>query len=183
MSGQLPAQNVQAFRGVLPRVGRGSWIHDSARVLGDVVLGDNVSIWCSAVIRGDVNSIRIGAGSNIQDNSVLHVSHKTVRDPMGAPLMIGANVTVGHSVILHGCTISDECLIGMGSIVMDKVMIEPRVLLGAGSLVPEGKVLSGGHLYIGRPAKLIRPLTDEELAYFSYSAEHYVKLARDYQQG
>jgi len=182
MSGQLPAQNVQAFRGVLPRVGRGSWIHDSARVLGDVVLGDNVSIWCGAVIRGDVNSIRIGAGTNIQDNSVLHVSHKTERDPMGAPLMIGANVTVGHSVILHGCTISDECLIGMGSIVMDKVMIEPRVLLGAGSLVPEGKVLSGGHLYIGRPAKLIRPLTDEELAYFSYSAEHYVKLARDYQQ-
>ncbi|WP_124703688.1 gamma carbonic anhydrase family protein [Sulfuriferula multivorans] len=183
MSGQLPAQNVQAFRGMLPRVGRGSWIHDSARVIGDVVLGDNVSIWCGAVIRGDVNSIRIGAGTNIQDNSVLHVSHKTERDPMGAPLMIGANVTVGHSVILHGCTISDECLIGMGSIVMDKVMIEPRVLLGAGSLVPEGKVLSGGHLYIGRPAKLIRPLTDEELAYFSYSAEHYVKLARDYQQG
>ncbi|GBL44852.1 carbonic anhydrase, family 3 [Sulfuriferula multivorans] len=168
---------------MLPRVGRGSWIHDSARVIGDVVLGDNVSIWCGAVIRGDVNSIRIGAGTNIQDNSVLHVSHKTERDPMGAPLMIGANVTVGHSVILHGCTISDECLIGMGSIVMDKVMIEPRVLLGAGSLVPEGKVLSGGHLYIGRPAKLIRPLTDEELAYFSYSAEHYVKLARDYQQG
>ena len=183
MSGQLPAQNVQAFRGMLPRVGGGSWIHDSARVIGGVVLGDNVSIWCSAVIRGDVNSIRIGAGSNIQDNSVLHVSHKTERDPMGAPLMIGANVTVGHSVILHGCTISDECLIGMGSIVMDKVMIEPRVLLGAGSLVPEGKVLSGGHLYIGRPAKLIRPLTDEELAYFSYSAEHYVKLAGDYQQG
>ncbi|WP_413438032.1 gamma carbonic anhydrase family protein [Sulfuriferula sp. GW1] len=183
MSGQLPAQNVQVFRGVLPRVGRGSWIHDSARVIGDVVLGDNVSIWCGAVIRGDVNSIRIGAGTNIQDNSVLHVSHKTERDPMGAPLMIGANVTVGHSVILHGCTIGDECLIGMGSIVMDKVMIEPRVLLGAGSLVPEGKVLSGGHLYIGRPAKVIRPLTDEELAYFSYSADHYVKLARDYQQG
>lgn len=183
MSGQPPAQNVQAFRGVLPRIGRGSWIHDSARVIGDVSLGDNVSIWCGAVIRGDVNSIRIGAGTNIQDNSVLHVSHKTERDPMGAPLMIGANVTVGHSVILHGCTISDECLIGMGSIVMDKVVIEPRVLLGAGSLVPEGKVLSGGHLYIGRPAKLIRPLTDEELAYFNYSAEHYVKLAQDYQQG
>ena len=183
MSGQLPAQNVQAFRGVLPRVGRGSWIHDSARVIGDVVLGDNVSIWCGAVIRGDVNSIRIGTSTNIQDNSVLHVSHKTERDPAGSPLIIGANVTVGHSVILHGCTIGDECLIGMGSIVMDKVMIEPRVLLGAGSLVPEGKVLSGGHLYIGRPAKLIRPLTDEELAYFNYSAEHYVKLARDYQQG
>jgi len=183
MSGQLYAQNVQAFRGVLPRIGRGSWIHDSARVIGDVSLGDNVSIWCGAVIRGDVNSIRIGAGTNIQDNSVLHVSHKTGRDPMGAPLMIGANVTVGHSVILHGCTISDECLIGMGAIVMDKVTIEPRVLLGAGSLVPEGKVLSGGHLYIGRPAKLIRPLTDEELVYFNYSAEHYMKLARDYQQG
>ncbi len=183
MSGQLPAQNVQAFRGVLPRVGRGSWIHDSARVIGDVRLGDNVSIWCGAITRGDVNSICIGAGTNIQDNSVLHVSHKTERDPMGGPLVIGANVTVGHSVILHGCTIGDECLIGMGSIVMDKVVIEPRVLLGAGSLVPEGKVLASGHLYIGRPAKLVRPLTGEELAYFSYSAEHYMKLARDYQQG
>jgi carbonic anhydrase/acetyltransferase-like protein (isoleucine patch superfamily) len=178
MSGQPSAQNVQAFRGVLPRLGRGSWIHDSARVIGDVRLGDNVSIWCGAVIRGDVNSIRIGAGTNIQDNSVLHVSHKTERDPAGSPLIIGANVTVGHSVILHGCTISDECLIGMGTIVMDKVLIEPRVLLGAGSLVPEGKVLSSG-----RPAKLVRALTDAELAYFNYSAEHYAKLARDYQQG
>ncbi|BBP02619.1 gamma carbonic anhydrase family protein [Sulfuriferula plumbiphila] len=183
MSGQPSAQNVQVFRGVRPRIGRGSWIHDSARVIGDVSLGDNVSIWCGAVIRGDVNSISIGAGTNIQDNSVLHVSHQTGRDPAGSPLIIGANVTVGHSVILHGCTIGDECLIGMGSIVMDKVVIEPRVLLGAGSLVPEGKVLSSGHLYIGRPAKLVRALTDAELAYFNYSAEHYAKLARDYQQG
>ena len=182
MSGQPPAQNVQAFCGVLPRLGRGSWIHDSARVIGDVVLGDSVSIWCGAVIRGDVNSIRIGVHSNIQDNSVLHVSHKTERDPAGSPLVIGSHVTVGHSVILHGCSIGDECLIGMGSIVMDKVLIEPRVLLGAGSLVPEGKVLSSGHLYIGRPAKLVRALTDAELAYFSYSAEHYAKLARDYQK-
>lgn len=183
MSGQPPTRNVQAFRGVLPRIGRGSWIHDSARVIGDVSLGDNVSIWCGAIIRGDVNSISIGANTNIQDNSVLHVSHQTERDPAGSPLVIGASVTVGHGVILHGCTIGDECLIGMGAIVMDKVVVEPRVLLGAGSLVPEGKVLSSGYLYIGRPAKLVRALSDEDLAYFNYSAEHYAKLARDYQQG
>ena len=182
MSGQPPTQNVQAFRGVLPRMGRGSWVHDSACVIGDVYSGDNVSIWCGAVVRGDVNSIRIGAGTNIQDNSVLHVSHKTEHDPLGGPLLIGTNVTVGHSVILHGCTVGDECLIGMGSIIMDKAIIEPRVLLGAGSLVPEGKVLASGYLYIGRPAKQVRLLTDEELAYFNYSAEHYMQLARDYQQ-
>ncbi len=182
MSGQPPVQNVQAFCGVLPRMGRGSWVHDSARVIGDVYFGDNVSIWCGAVVRGDVNSIRIGAGTNIQDNSVLHVSHKTERDPVGGPLLIGTNVTVGHSVILHGCTVGDECLIGMGSIIMDKAIIEPRVLVGAGSLVPEGKVLASGYLYIGRPAKQVRPLTDEERLYFNYSAEHYMKLARDYLQ-
>lgn len=183
MSGPIQSNNVQAYRGILPRIGRAAWIHDSARVIGDVSLGDNASVWCGAVIRGDVNSIAIGANTNIQDNSVLHVSHKSERDPAGGPLLIGANVTVGHSVILHGCTIGDECLVGMGSIVMDKVVIEPRVLLGAGSLVPEGKVLLSGHLYIGRPAKLVRVLTEEELAYFNYSAEHYVRLARDYQDG
>ena len=181
MSGQAQAGNVQAFRGVWPQLGSAAWIHDSARVIGDVVLGEHTSVWCGAVLRGDVNHIRIGAHSNIQDNSVLHVSHKTERDPAGSPLLIGSHVTVGHSVILHGCSIGDACLIGMGSIVMDKVVIEPRVLLGAGSLVPEGKTLLSGHLYIGRPAKLVRALNAEELAYFEYSAAHYVRLAGEYQ--
>jgi carbonic anhydrase/acetyltransferase-like protein (isoleucine patch superfamily) len=183
MSGQAQSGNVQAFRGVWPQLDSAAWVHDSARVIGDVVLGEYASVWCGAVVRGDVNHIRIGAHSNIQDNSVLHVSHKTERDPAGSPLIIGSHVTVGHSVILHGCTIGDACLIGMGSIIMDKVIIEPRVLLGAGSLVPEGKTLLSGHLYIGQPAKLVRALTVEELAYFEYSAAHYVRLAGEYQTG
>jgi carbonic anhydrase/acetyltransferase-like protein (isoleucine patch superfamily) len=172
--------NILAHHGCTPVIPASAWVHPSAQVIGEVALGEDASVWCGAVIRGDVNSITVGAGSNIQDLTVLHVSHKSEWDPKGAPLVIGDRVTVGHSVILHGCTIHDECLIGMGSIVMDKAVLEPRVLLGAGSLVPEGKVLQSGYLYIGRPAKQLRPLTPEELAYFNYSAEHYVKLAKSY---
>src|SRR5690606_11617301 len=127
------------------------------------------SVWPGAVIRGDVNSIRIGRGSNVQDLSVLHVSHRSEWDPAGAPLVVGAHVTIGHRVILHGCTIGDECLIGMGSIVMDKAVLQQHVLLGAGSLVPEGRVLESGFLYLGSPAKKIRPLTEKEIAHFMYS--------------
>ena len=178
MHNHLPA--VQTYLNHIPSIADSAWIHHSANVIGDVTLRDRCSIWCGVVIRGDVNHIEIGANTNIQDNSVLHVSHKTARDPEGSPLFIGSHVTVGHGVILHGCRIGDECLIGMGSLIMDKVTIEPQVLVGAGSLVPEGKTLLSGHLYLGRPAKLIRPLTREEIAYFRYSAEHYVALARHY---
>lgn len=166
--------------GIHPTLHASVYVHPSAQIIGEVTLGENASVWCGAVIRGDVNSIAIGAGSNIQDLSVLHVSHKSVSDPNGAPLKIGERVTVGHGVILHGCHIGDECLIGMGSIIMDKAVLEPRVLLGAGSLVPEGKSLQSGYLYIGRPAKQLRRLTEEELAYFTYSANHYIALARSY---
>jgi carbonic anhydrase/acetyltransferase-like protein (isoleucine patch superfamily) len=172
--------NIQSHHGVTPAIPDSAWIHPSAQVIGEVELGANASVWCNAVIRGDVNHIRIGAGSNIQDLSMLHVSHKTGRDPLGAPLLIGASVTIGHSVILHGCTIGDECLVGMGSIIMDKAVLEPRVLLGAGSLVPEGKTLQSGYLYLGRPAKQLRALTAEEIAYFEYSARHYIDLAHSY---
>ena len=172
--------NIIPHHGVQPIIHASAFVYPNAQIIGEVSLGENASVWCGAVIRGDVNSISIGAGSNIQDLSVLHVSHKTSQDPHGAPLLIGARVTIGHSVILHGCTIGDECLIGMGSIIMDKAVLEPRVLLGAGSLVPEGKTLPGGYLYLGRPAKPLRPLTDAELAYFEYSAQHYIALARSY---
>jgi carbonic anhydrase/acetyltransferase-like protein (isoleucine patch superfamily) len=172
---------VAPHHGVAPRLAAGAWVHPRATVIGDVSLGRDASVWPGAVIRGDVNSIAIGEASNIQDNSVLHVSHKAAANPEGGALVIGARVTVGHSVILHACTIEDECLIGMGSIVLDRAVIRKHVLLGAGSLVPEGKVLEPGYLYLGRPAKPVRPLTDEEIAYFAYSAEHYVKLARSYQ--
>ncbi|MDZ7585279.1 MAG: gamma carbonic anhydrase family protein [Thiobacillus sp.] len=171
---------IAPYRGVHPQLAAGAWVHPRATVIGEVSLGRDASVWPGAVIRGDVNSIAIGEASNIQDNSVLHVSHRTPANPKGGPLIIGARVTVGHTVILHACTIEDECLIGMGSIILDRAVIQKHVLLGAGSLVPEGKILESGHLYLGRPAKMVRPLTEEEIAYFNYSAEHYVTLARSY---
>jgi carbonic anhydrase/acetyltransferase-like protein (isoleucine patch superfamily) len=173
-------QNLYAFKGISPVLGEGAWVHDRATVIGDVQLGAKASVWPGAVIRGDVNHIRIGAGTNVQDNSVLHVSHKTPADPMGGPLVVGDRVTIGHTVILHACTVEDECLIGMGSIILDRAVISKHVLLGAGSLVPEGKVLESGHLYLGRPAKPVRPLSAEEIAYFNYSAEHYIRLMEAY---
>ncbi len=167
--------------GMAPDLAAGAWVHPRATVIGEVTLGRDASVWPGAVIRGDVNSIVIGEATNIQDGSVLHVSHRTPAHPDGGPLTIGNRVTVGHTVILHACTIEDECLIGMGSIILDGAVVKKHVLLGAGSLVPEGKVLESGHLYLGRPAKAVRPLTEAEIAYFNYSAGHYVDLARSYQ--
>ncbi len=172
--------NIAAYQGIAPHLADGVFVHASAHIIGDVAIGARSSIWCGAVIRGDVNRIRIGAESNIQDLSVLHVSHKSTARPEGAPLLIGDRVTVGHRVILHGCEIGDECLIGMGSIVMDHAVLEPHVLLGAGSLVPEGKRLKSGYLYLGSPVRELRALTEDELACFSYSAAHYVRLQQSY---
>lgn len=174
------SQAVQAYQGQIPQIGVRVYVHASASVIGDVHLGDDASVWPGVVIRGDVNHIRIGAGSNVQDLSVLHVSHKSSWDPNGAPLIIGNNVTIGHKVILHGCTIEDECLVGMGSIIMDKVIVQKHVLIGAGSLVPEGKVLESGYLYLGSPAKKVRALIKQELERFVYSAQHYIRLKNSY---
>ncbi|WP_148715087.1 gamma carbonic anhydrase family protein [Chitinolyticbacter meiyuanensis] len=171
---------IEEFDGIVPQLGQGAWVHQAGQVIGDVVLGDNVSVWPGAVIRGDVNHIRIGSDSNVQDCSVLHVTHKRPDDPAGAPLLIGERVTIGHGVMLHGCTIGNEVLVGMGSIVLDRVVVEDRVMIGAGSLVPPGKVLESGWLYVGRPAKAVRRLSDEELAHFNYSAAHYVRLMQKY---
>ncbi|TCV86360.1 gamma carbonic anhydrase family protein [Sulfurirhabdus autotrophica] len=172
--------NITPHHGSSPEIAAGTFVHHSAQIIGEVSIAEHCSIWCNAVIRGDVNSINIGSGTNIQDLSMLHVSHKTPQNPEGAPLIIGSRVTIGHSVILHGCTIHDECLVGMGSIIMDKAVLEPQVLVGAGSLVPEGKVLQSGYLYLGRPVKQLRALTADEIAYFNYSAEHYIKLYKSY---
>ncbi len=177
---QTNSQNIQSFQGKSPQLAAGAYVHKAASVIGEVTLGENVSVWPGAVIRGDINFIRIGAGSNIQDCAVLHVNHKSIQDPTGAPLVIGSNVTIGHSVILHGCTIGDECLIGMGSIVMDKVIVQKHVLVAAGSLVPEGKVLESGYLYMGVPVKKIRALSTQEIADLLASAEGYVKLKNEY---
>jgi carbonic anhydrase/acetyltransferase-like protein (isoleucine patch superfamily) len=180
---QMPTLSVAPYLDYQPEIAASAWVHPSACIIGQATIGAHSSVWCNAVIRADVNHISIGHHSNIQDLSMLHVSHKTPQKPMGAPLIIGNYVTVGHSVILHGCTIQDECLIGMGSIVMDDVIIEKHVMLGAGSLVAEGKTLLSGHLYLGRPAKLIRALTAEEIAYFQYSAQHYATLAENHARG
>lgn len=172
--------NITSYLKYHPDISDSSWVHHSANIIGDVSIGVHTSVWCGVVIRGDVNKINIGHHTNIQDLSVLHVSHPTLENPDGSPLSIGNYVTVGHNVILHGCCIQDQCLIGMGSLLMDNVTVEKNVIVGAGSLVSEGKVLESGFLYLGRPAKRIRVLTDSELSYFKKSAEYYVALAQNY---
>ena len=157
-----------------------AYIDEDAVVIGDVTLGVDSSIWPMCSIRGDVNLIRIGERTNIQDGSVIHVTHRFGALPEGYPVHIGNDVTVGHKVILHGCTVEDLCLIGMGSSVLDGAIIRSKVLLGAGSLVPEGKDLEGGYLWLGRPAKKMRELTEQELKWFEYSAKHYVTLKNEY---
>jgi len=175
--------NIRPFDGTWPEIANDAWIDESAVVIGDVHLGARSSIWPGTIVRGDIHAIRIGADSNVQDASVLHVSHDSEFLPGGAALLIGDRVTIGHKVILHGCEIADDCLVGMGAIVMDRAVLQPHVVVGAGSVVPGGKVLESGHLYVGAPARRVRQLTDQELEYFGYSAEHYVRLARRHRDG
>ena len=174
---------MSSYLSTSPDVAERVFIHDSAQMIGDVTIGPDSSVWCNTVLRGDVNRIVIGTGSNIQDFAMGHVSHKSAKKPEGSPLIIGNHVTVGHSVLLHGCRIGNECLIGMGSIVMDDVVVEDRVMIGAGSLVSPGKVLKSGHLYVGRPAVAVRELTAEEITYLKYSAEHYIRVKDNYLGG
>lgn len=171
---------IEAYRGVLPTLGRDVYVHASATLIGDIRLDDGVSVWPGVVIRADVNAIRIGRGTNLQDGCVLHVSRPRPATPGGAPLRIGAHVSVGHACILHGCEIGDECLIGMGALVMDHAVLEPQVLLGAGSLVTQGRRLRSGWLYVGRPARRSRRLDAEEIAGLRRQAEQYVALAAEY---
>jgi carbonic anhydrase/acetyltransferase-like protein (isoleucine patch superfamily) len=171
---------IRSFRGVTPRIGENSYIDESAVVIGDVEMGDNCSVWPLTVIRADINKIRIGNETNIQDGSVLHVTHKGPFSPDGAELHVGDQVTVGHKVLLHGCRIGNQCLIGMGSIVTDNVHIEDRVMIGSGSLVPPNKVLESGYLYLGNPVVQKRPLTEREIEFLSYVAGHYVLMKESY---
>lgn len=168
--------NVRKFEGKTPQLAQDVYIDETAVVIGDVEIGRDSAIWPTAVVRADVNKITIGERSNIQDGTICHVNHKHKDNPEGDPLVIGDDVTIGHRVVLHGCTIEDECLIGINTVVMDKVLIQKNVLVGANSLVPQGKALASGYLYMGSPVKQIRPLTDDEMAYFKYSADHYVAL-------
>jgi carbonic anhydrase/acetyltransferase-like protein (isoleucine patch superfamily) len=174
---------IRSFEGKTPQLAAGVYVDDAALVLGDVTIGEDSSVWPMTVLRGDVNRIVIGARSNIQDNSVLHVTHDGPYTPGGVPLVVGDDVTVGHNVILHACTVGNRCLIGMGAIVMDKAVLEDEVFLAAGTLVPPGKRLRGGYLYRGNPAVEARPLTPDELDNLRYSAQHYVRLKNRHRAG
>jgi len=162
------------YRGKSPIVGDGSFLADGACITGDIVLGKDVNFWFNAVARGDVNYIRIGDGTNIQDNSVIHVTTD------GSPTLIGKNVTVGHNAILHACTVEDLCLVGMGAIVLDDVYLEKYCFVAAGALLSPGKRYPTESLIVGSPGVVKRKLRKEEIEYIEWSAQHYVKLAQDY---
>ncbi len=174
---------LRSYHGKTPQLGKGAYVDEAALVIGDVVLGEDSSVWPMTVIRGDVNSVRIGARTNIQDNSVLHVTHDGKFSPGGYTLTVGDDVTAGHRVILHACTVGNRCLIGMGAIIMDGAVLEDDVMLAAGSLVPGGKRLAAGYLYMGSPVKQVRELNAEELESLRYSAEHYVEVKNAHQAG
>lgn len=170
---------IESFNGIEPVLGAGAWVHALAFVNGEVRLGKRVGVFPTAVIRGDCAPVVIGDDTNVQDGALLHTTHGS-RFFAQQPLTIGARVTIGHGAILHGCTVGNEVLVGMGSTVLDGAVVEDRVLIGAGSLVPPGKRLESGFLYLGRPVQKVRPLTAEEIAFFNYSAENYVRLGRGY---
>jgi carbonic anhydrase/acetyltransferase-like protein (isoleucine patch superfamily) len=165
---------LKPFRGVAPIVAANAFIEDTAMVIGDVVIGSDSSVWFHAVVRGDVHLIRIGHRTNIQDLSLLHVTHDTY------PLTLGDDITIGHHVILHGCTIRDRVLVGMGTIIMDGAVVEEDCIIGAGSLVTEHTQIPSKSLVIGSPAKVTRPLTDDELLWIKESAYNYSRYAQHY---
>ena len=175
--------SVSAYRGMLPVFGSGVFVHPSAVVIGDVTTGDDVSFWPGSVTRGDVNSIRIGDRSNVQDGAVLHVTHDGPYTPGGRELIIGCDVTIAHMAMLHACTLGDRILVGIGAILLDDVIVEDDVMIAAGSLVPPGKVLQSGGLYKGTPAVRVRELKDKEIENLSYSARHNVRVKNYHMEG
>lgn len=171
---------IETFENLTPQLADGVFVHASAVVIGDVHIGKDSSVWPMTVIRGDIHKIRIGERSSIQDGSVLHVTHAGPFNPDGFACQVGDDVTVGHKVMLHGCTIRDRVLVGMGAIIMDGAVVESDVVIGGGSLVPPGKVLESGYLYVGSPVKQARPLNEREKAFFLYSAGKYRELKDRY---
>lgn len=171
---------LRSYRHHSPQLGARVLVDESAVIIGDVVLGDDCSVWPHVSIRGDMHAIRIGARTSVQDGSVLHITHAGPYQPDGWPLTIGEDVTIGHKVVLHGCTIGNRVLVGMGAIVLDGALIEDEVIIGAGALVPPGKKLESGFLYVGSPVKQARPLSEKERSFFLYSANNYVKLKDSY---
>ncbi len=172
--------SIRKYKDNLPVVDATAYVDEQSCVIGQVTLAKNVSIWPMATLRGDVNTIKIGERTNIQDGSTLHVTHANKTNPNGFALNIGHDVTIGHNVVLHGCTIGNRVLVGMGAIILDGAVIEDDVFIGAGSLVTPNSLLTSGFLYMGSPAKAKRKLNDAERSFLSYSATHYVKLKNDY---
>ncbi|MCG8379324.1 MAG: gamma carbonic anhydrase family protein [Proteobacteria bacterium] len=167
---------IRSYKGINPAIHKTAYIDESAVVIGDVTIGEDSSLWPMTVARGDVHSIKIGARTNIQDACILHVTHDGEFSPGGFPLVVGDDVTVGHRVTLHACTVGNLCLIGMSATIMDGAVLGDKVIVGAGSLVPTGKQLDSGYLYVGSPVKRVRELNEKELAFLEYSARHYAKL-------
>src|SRR5919108_5531683 len=167
---------IRTFQGIKPTIAKTAYIEETAVVIGDVVIGEESSIWFQAVVRGDVHAIRIGHRTNIQDLSIVHVTHDT------HPTILGDDVTVGHRVVLHGCTIKDRVLIGMGAIIMDGVVVGEDSVVGAGALLTEGTIVPAKSLILGTPAKVKRSITEQELAWIRASAQNYVRYAKQYLQ-
>ena len=167
---------IRDFEDLLPNIHPSAFIDDKALIIGQVSIGQNSSVWPFSVLRGDVNSITIGDNTNVQDHSVLHVSHDSHYHPGGYALTLGDDITIGHRVILHGCTINNNCLIGTGATIMDNVTIGENTLIGAGSLITPNKTLEPGFLWMGSPARKVRKLSDEDIESIQYSAQHYVRL-------
>jgi len=173
---------IRPYRGISPKLGPGAWVDQTAVVIGDVELGADVSVWPLVLIRGDVNRIRIGARSNVQDGSIIHVSRPFPGNDAGWPTILGEDVVVGHKVALHGCRIADRVLVGIGAIVLDGVEVGSDVIIGAGSVVTPGKKLESGFLYVGSPARQSRPLTEQEIARIPKMARDYVLLKQEYER-
>jgi carbonic anhydrase/acetyltransferase-like protein (isoleucine patch superfamily) len=172
--------NIRVYQGISPQIDSDCYIDESAVIIGRVTVKAKSSIWCNVVLRGDVSTISVGKNSNIQDLTMVHVTHYNPQKTPEYAVTIGDNVTIGHNCCIHACTIKDNVLVGMGSTLLDNCVIEPNVMIGAGSLVSPNKVLQSGYLYFGNPLKQVRPLTPDEITHIQYSADHYYKLMCSY---
>lgn len=172
--------NIMSFEGKTPQMGERVWVHPSSTIIGDVILGADVSIWPGVIIRADVNHVEIGDRTNIQDGSIIHVTNPGANPPHGYPTIIGSDVTIGHGAMLHGCIVEEGVLIGMRATLLDGSRVEKHAILGAGALLAPGKVVKTGEVWVGAPARRIKTLTDKEIEGLFFSAQQYVTLKDRY---
>lgn len=172
--------NIRPYRNITPKLGVRVYVDPAATVIGDVELGDDVSIWPGAVVRGDVEHVRIGARTNVQDGAVIHETHAGPYSGDGFPCVIGADVTIGHAAVVHACTIEDGCLIGIQATILDGAVVHQHAMVGAGALVAPGKIVRAGELWVGNPARFARKLSDRDIEALMYSAQHYVNVKDEY---